>query len=65
METLLGKLFFRCHRCYLVNLDHIQRYNTDTIWLKNGTEIMLAQKKYAEFVKTYLAFAKSGGLIDV
>jgi hypothetical protein len=44
-------------------MEHITRYNATTIWLKNGEDIFLAHKKYNEFVKTYLNFAKSGGLI--
>jgi len=63
LETSLGNSFFRCHRCYIVNMEHITRYNAATIWLKNGSTIFLAQKKYNEFVKAYLNFAKSGGLI--
>ena len=62
-ENSLGNAFYRCHRCFIVNLEHITKYNATTIWLKNGSNIFLAHKKYNEFVKTYLNFAKSGGLI--
>ena len=56
LEQTLGVSFFRCHRCYIVNMQYITRYNANTIWLKNGAEIFIAQKKYADFVKAYLGF---------
>lgn len=61
LENTLGTGFFRCHRCYLVNMEHIKRYTSNTIWLKNGDEILIAQKKYSLFVKAYMSFIKSGG----
>ena len=63
LENMLGNAFFRCHRCYIVNMEHITKYNATMIWLKNGSGIFLAHKKYNEFVKAYLNYAKSGGLI--
>jgi len=63
LEKTLGDSFFRCHRCYIVNMAHIARYNASTIWLTNRAEIFIAQKKYAEFVKAYLKFCKDGGLV--
>jgi len=64
LENTLGDLFFRSHRSFLVNMAYISRYNATNIWLKNGEEIFLAQKKFQEFVKAYLLFAKSGGLAN-
>lgn len=49
--------FFRCHRCYIVNLEHVIRYNAATIWVEGGTAISLAQTKYQEFIHTYMQFA--------
>jgi DNA-binding LytR/AlgR family response regulator len=64
LENTLGGSFFRSHRCYLVNMSFVSRYNATSIWLKNGEEIFLAQKKFQEFVKTYMRYAKSGGLAN-
>lgn len=60
LEDLLGESFFRCHRCYIVNMEYVVKYNASTIWLKNSTIIALAQKKYGIFVKAFVNFAKSG-----
>jgi len=63
IEKILGDSFFRCHRCYIVNMDHITRYSATSIQLSNGDDILLAQKKFQEFVKIYMQFAKGGGLV--
>jgi DNA-binding LytR/AlgR family response regulator len=65
LEKTLGNSFFRSHRCYLINLSYVTRYNATSIWLRTGEEIFLAQKKFQEFVKAYMLYAKSGGLADV
>ena len=65
MEAALGEDFYRCHRCYIVNLAQIADYGPRTIRLENGEQLLLAEKKYADFVKTYLRYAKSGGVVHV
>lgn len=64
-ESELGDAFYRCHRCFLVNMEKITAYSSDTIKLINGENIILAQKKYSEFIKTYMRYAKSGGIVNV
>ena len=65
MEAALGDGFYRCHRCYLVNLAQIKGYGPRTIRLENGEQLLLAEKKYAEFVKRYLRYAKDGGIVQI
>ena len=65
MEAALGEGFYRCHRCYLVNLARIADYGPRNIRLENGERLLLAEKKYADFVKTYLRYAKDGGVVHV
>ena len=65
LETALGQYFYRCHRCYLVNLAHITAYSHTDIELANGEKVLLAYKKYAAFVKAYLTYAKRGGIVNV
>ncbi len=55
METILDeKWFFRCHNSYIVNLDEIARIDKRIIYLKNGSNIDIAQRKAPEFNKAYL-----------
>ena len=48
--------FYQCHRCYVVNLEHIVRYDSNEIRLSNKQTIPLAKKKYPEFVKAFMKF---------
>lgn len=64
-EVALGENFYRCHRCYLVNLAKISAYNSNLITLANGEEILLASKKFSDFVKKFLNYAANGGLVNV
>jgi DNA-binding LytR/AlgR family response regulator len=53
--------FFRSHRCYIVNMEHILRYSTAGIKLTNGQEISLSRKVYPDFVKAYLRYIGENG----
>lgn len=65
LENELGDSFFRTHRCYIVNLEKVTAYSANSIQVLNGDSIMLAEKKYSDFVKTYLRYAKNGGIVNV
>lgn len=65
LEGILGCAFFRCHRCYIVNMEHIARYNAHSITMKNGAEILIAQKKYPQFVKAFTAFTSTDSLVQL
>lgn len=65
LEQMTGSGFYRCHRCYLVNMENIASYNADTIQVVNGDKLILAQKKYADFVRQYMKYAKDGGIVNV
>lgn len=53
-EILDDKWFFRCHNSYIVNLDEIASVDKKIIYLKNGNDIDIAQRKAANFNKAYL-----------
>ncbi len=65
LENELGDSFFRTHRCYIVNLEKVTAYSANSIQVLNGDSIMLSEKKYTDFVKTYLRYAKNGGIVNV
>ena len=64
-EQMAGSGFYRCHRCYLVNMEQIVSYNADTIKVVNGDKLILAQKKYNDFIRQYMKYAKDGGIVNV
>ncbi|MCM1055274.1 MAG: LytTR family DNA-binding domain-containing protein [Bacteroides sp.] len=65
LENRLGSGFYRCHRCFLVNMESVCSYGFDYITVINGDRLLLAKKKYSEFVKAYLKYAKEGGIVNV
>ncbi len=65
LGQMTGSGFYRCHRCYLVNMEKIVSYNADTIQVANGDKLILAQKKYNDFIKQYMKYAKDGGIVNV
>ena len=65
LERMTGGGFYRCHRCYLVNMENIVSYNADTITVVNGDKLILAQKKYNDFIRQYMRYAKDGGVVNV
>ena len=65
LEGQLGKGFYRCHRAYIVNMDYITEYASDSISLTEGNKVYLAKKKYGEFVKAYMWHLQSGGVSSV
>ena len=56
MEILVGPKFFRCHRGYLVNMEHIHGYSRTSIIMDNGDEIFLSRDRYPAFVAAYEKF---------
>ena len=65
LEGELGSSFYRCHRGYLVNMEHITEYSNDMIDMDNGERVYMAKDKYPEFVKEYMRYLRNGGTADV
>ena len=65
LEAELDGYFYRCHRCCLVNMEKISAYSADIIQLLSGEKLVLARKKYPDFLKHYMDYARSGGIVNV
>ena len=65
LEGQLGDGFYRCHRAYIVNMDCITEYDSESITLTNGDRVYLTKKKYGEFVKAYMWHLQKGGVSSV
>ena len=48
--------FFKCHQSYLVNLDDVESYDTQDIYLKNGESIMLSKRNKKAFETEYFKY---------
>ena len=51
--------FLRCHKCYMVNMNHIKRYEPHRFCLFNGDYVPVPPKKYSAVVDTYKNYLKS------
>lgn len=59
-EKLADKDFFRCHKSYLVNFNHVTGFAGDKITMSDGTSIFLSKHRKKEFLSAFARFA--GGL---
>lgn len=50
-----GEDFYRTHRAYLVNLKYVEKYNSTTVWLEQGTAL-LSKNNFNGFVQKYMQY---------
>ena len=63
-SKLRDKGFFRCHKSYLINLKYVDGYNRQEVILENGKAIVIAKRRYDEFVQEVLrVMRESGGIL--
>ncbi len=58
MEKQLDTRFFKCHRSYLVNLDHLKLYQDGEIVLENGSRIPVSRLRHQELMEKMLDYMK-------
>lgn len=59
IEEKLDSSFYRCHRGYIVNMEHIRAYSSDSIQINTGDNIFLSKEKYGDFEKTYMNYLRN------
>lgn len=57
LEALPKSNFQKIHRSFVVNLNQITKYNSDSIFLKNGTELHVTRTYYKNFEQNYIDFS--------
>ena len=63
-KELEGKGFFRCHKSYLLNLNHVDSYNRQEAILDNGERVIIAKRRYEAFCQAVLAnMREHGGIV--
>ncbi|MDE7250641.1 MAG: LytTR family DNA-binding domain-containing protein [Lachnospiraceae bacterium] len=60
-NKLRDKGFFRCHRGYLINLKYVDGYNRQEVIMENGENIVIAKRRYDEFVQEVLKVMRENG----
>lgn len=56
IETIMPKVFFRCHRSYLINLNHISQLNGQDILMSNGDLIPIPYRGRGKCREVYGQF---------
>lgn len=60
-NKLRDKGFFRCHKSYLINLKYVDGYNRQEVILENGERIVIAKRRYDQFVQEVLKVMRENG----
>ena len=58
LEARLDSRFFRCHRSYLINLNHLKSYRNNTAFMADGKEIPVSRLRSKEFSKVILQYMR-------
>ncbi len=58
LEKKLDGRFFRCHRSYLINLNHMKSYRNNTAYMTDGKEIPVSRLRSKEFSKVILQYMR-------
>ena len=61
LEKKLDERFFRCHRSYMINLNHLKSYRDNTAYMANGKEIPVSRLRNKEFSNVILRYMVEWG----
>jgi DNA-binding LytR/AlgR family response regulator len=56
--SLSKKKFFRCHKSYLVNLEHVYMFTNNEITLDNDMKVFISRLRLNKFKEAFRAFMK-------
>ena len=59
LETKLDGRFFRCHRSFLINMQHLKSYKNATAYMEGGKEIPVSRLRSKEFSQVVLRYMKN------
>lgn len=61
-DTLKDKCFYRCNRAYIINMNYVDSFTTDFVYLsrnKRKEKVYLTLKKFNNFKQTYHMFIQN------
>ena len=56
----LDARFYRCHRSYIINLDHVEFLRDSRVHMSNGDSIYLCKSLYLRARHTYIEYITKG-----
>lgn len=57
-NQLPDEYFYKCHRSYVINLQHIAKFSTEQVELENHSTIPISRRKRLDFHMKYSEFVK-------
>lgn len=61
LEKRLDRRFFRCHRSYLVNMDHVTDKGEDYAVMRGGGRVLISRRRQREFTRRLLEVCRGEG----
>lgn len=61
--SLPAHLFARCHRCYLVNLEHVRRVSHDQMLFSTGETVPISKRLYTQTMHRLNEYADRNSLL--
>lgn len=59
MASSLPARFVRCHNSFLVNLDYVKEYRSDSVLLTTGAIVPISRERRPAFRSTFFAYVRS------
>lgn len=60
-EQLDTRLFFYCHRSYIINLNYVQELQKGEVLLQNGERVAVARRRYTDLLRAFMEFDTGRG----
>lgn len=59
MDVLQDYSFYQCHKSFIINLKHVDKFDSSMIYLNGSLQAYMAVRKHNEFKKIYMRFLDS------
>ncbi len=56
VEERLSDCFIRCHKSFLVNMEHIDSYNRTELTMDTGEKILISRTRYKDFIEAFTEY---------
>jgi len=58
-KSVPEKVFFKVHKAFIVNFNHVGKYDSEYIYFKSGGRVRVTRTYITSFKKAYMSFVKS------
>lgn len=61
-RELSGRVFVKCHRSYLCNLENVKQIVQDTVTFDNGESVPVSRRLYRDLNRRFIEFYRGSGI---